>query len=31
MIPFNPGGQSDVAVLLLRPGLEKFLKVNIVP
>jgi tripartite-type tricarboxylate transporter receptor subunit TctC len=31
MIPFNPGGQSDVAVLLLRPGLEEFLKVNIVP
>lgn len=31
MIPFNPGGQSDVAVLLLRPGLEEFLKVNVVP
>jgi tripartite-type tricarboxylate transporter receptor subunit TctC len=31
LIPFNPGGQSDVAVLLLRPGLEEYLKVNIVP
>ncbi len=31
LIPFNPGGQSDVAALLLRPGLEEFLKVDIVP
>jgi tripartite-type tricarboxylate transporter receptor subunit TctC len=31
LIPFNPGGQSDVAVLLLRPGLEEHLKVNMVP
>jgi tripartite-type tricarboxylate transporter receptor subunit TctC len=31
LIPFNPGGQSDVAALLLRPGLEKYLKVQIIP
>jgi tripartite-type tricarboxylate transporter receptor subunit TctC len=31
LVPFNPGGQSDVAALLLRPGLEEFLKVDIVP
>jgi tripartite-type tricarboxylate transporter receptor subunit TctC len=31
LIPFNPGGQSDVAVLLLRPGLEEHLKVSMVP
>lgn len=30
MIPFDPGGQSDVAVLLLRPGLEKVLGVDVV-
>lgn len=31
LIPFNPGGQSDVAAQLLRPGLKEYLKVNIVP
>lgn len=31
LIPFNPGGQSDVAAQLLRPGLKEFLKVNIIP
>lgn len=31
LIPFNPGGQSGVAVPLLRPGMEEYLKVNIVP
>ncbi len=31
MIPFNPGGQSDVAAQLLRPGLKEKLGVDIVP
>lgn len=31
LIPFNPGGQSDVAAQLLRPGLKEYLKVDIVP
>lgn len=31
LIPFNPGGQSDVAAQLLRPGLKEKLGVNIVP
>ncbi|MBU2648058.1 tripartite tricarboxylate transporter substrate binding protein [bacterium] len=31
LIPFNPGGQSDIAVLLLKPTLEKTLGVNVVP
>ncbi|MEE4240425.1 MAG: tripartite tricarboxylate transporter substrate binding protein [Desulfopila sp.] len=31
LIPFNPGGQSDVAVLFLKPGLEEYLGVDIVP
>jgi len=31
IIPFNPGGQSDVAARLLIPGLEKQLGVKIVP
>ena len=30
LVPFNPGGQSDIAVLLMRPGLEKSLGVNVV-
>ena len=30
LIPFNPGGQSDTAVILLRPGLEEKLGVEIV-
>lgn len=30
MIPFDPGGQSDTAVILLRPGLEEKLGVDIV-
>jgi tripartite-type tricarboxylate transporter receptor subunit TctC len=30
LIPFNPGGQSDTAVILLRPGLEEQLGVEIV-
>jgi len=31
LIPFNPGGQSDVAALFLKPGLEEFLGVDVVP
>lgn len=31
LIPFNPGGQSDVAALFLKPGLEEKLGVDIVP
>jgi tripartite-type tricarboxylate transporter receptor subunit TctC len=31
LIPFNPGGQSDVAAQLLRPGLKEKLGVDIVP
>jgi len=31
IIPFNPGGQSDVAAQLLRPGLEEKLGVDVVP
>jgi len=31
LIPFNPGGQSDVAAQLLRPGLKEKLGVSIVP
>jgi len=31
LIPFNPGGQSDVAAMLLRAGLEEALKVDVVP
>lgn len=31
LIPFNPGGQSDVAAMLLRSGLEESLGVDIVP
>jgi tripartite-type tricarboxylate transporter receptor subunit TctC len=31
LIPFNPGGQSDVAAMLLRAGLEEDLKVDVVP
>lgn len=31
LLPFNPGGQSDVAALLMRPGLEESLKVDVVP
>lgn len=30
LIPFDPGGQSDTAVILLRPGLEEKLGVDIV-
>ncbi len=30
LVPFNPGGQSDTAVILMRPGLEEALKQEIV-
>lgn len=30
LVPFNPGGQSDIAVLLLKPGLEKALGVSVI-
>src|SRR5699024_6320798 len=31
IIPFNPGGQSDVAAQVLIPGLEEQLGVDVVP
>jgi tripartite-type tricarboxylate transporter receptor subunit TctC len=30
LIPFNPGGQSDTAAILLRPGMESVLGVDVV-